>query len=523
MTRVVLVHLPDFPWSCIVQDETACRLPTLVTLLEDGISGALAPVGPTPLPDGVIATSQQPAENGLLTRHTPRLDGYGQDLANTTDLQVPAVWEYLDSAEIACALVNFRATNLALLKNGYVVSDKYPEINSPTFDEWGVPPGAVSPIELLDELADLRLHPEDLSEEILRPLLVELDPEADKLEEKVRILARILCENSTAHSAATHILEKHDPEFLMVRYPAMEQLAPHVSRPAPEQPDASKTSWRFLGLLDSFIARLVQLAAKDTLFFITGGTENEPFWLAHGASIAQDQLLPADTRLYDVAVTLLALFSIAPPSGMRGKIPRHFFNKRFIPPTIDAQSLNKTGSPLKPVKQLIAELQNLGMGYAAPSRIQQDMLKRLRFQHYFMTGEAARAEGQLSAAITNYQNALELIPDDAVAIMQLSYCFLGQEDVVNAKACMNSLPKSSRQQFPISLLHIDIAIVEGCLEDMTGYTEQFLDVKLLNQQQRRELAKRHQQIGEKYKTTLNLDKAEWHLSQVIKLTEAADE
>ncbi len=517
MTRVVLVHLPEFPWSCIVRDETASRLPTLVALLEDGVSGALPPVGPAPLPDGVIATGQQPAKNGLLTRHTPRLDGYGQDLANTTDLQVPAIWEYLDAADIACALVNFRATNLAPLKNGYVVSDKYPEINSRSFDEWGVPPGAVSPIELLDELADLRLHPEDLCEELLRSLLAELDPEVDKLEEKVRILARILCENSTAHSAATQLLEKHTPEFLIVRYPALEQLAPHVPRPAPEHPDASKTAWRFLELLDSFIARLVQLAAKDTLFFITGGTENEPFWLAQGPGITQDQLLPTDTRLHDMAVTLLALFSIAPPSGMHGKIPQRFFNKRFIPPAADAPPLIPTGPPIKPVKQLIAELQNLGMDYAAPSRIQRDMLKRLRFQHYFMTGEAARGEGQLSAAIANYKNALEIIPDDAVAIMQLSYCFLGQKDVVNAKACLDSLPERSRQQFPISLLRIDIAIVEGCLEDMTGYTEQLLDAKHLNPQQRQALAARHKQIGEKYKTALNPVKAEWHLSQVIKL------
>lgn len=305
--KAVLIHIPGLPWECIARDDAAQLVPTLVAMIEGGSAGPLPPVGPDPLMDGVIITGRRPADNGLLTRQAPRPDGFGTDLASAMLLKTPTVTGYMDAAGLRCASVNLRATNFGTLPNGVVAGDAFFEIRARTFDDWGIPPGALAPLDMAGELADLRVHPEDLLASQLGPLMAR-EPQGDTATQ-LRTMAKALSESTGAHSVATHLIEHGAVDACIVRYPMFTQLGGQFAEPA-AMPTGKGAAWLLIELIDKFVARLKFLAGEDTVFMVTGGLEDKPFWIAHGAGIPADQLWPQGASLYDVAPSLLALFGL---------------------------------------------------------------------------------------------------------------------------------------------------------------------------------------------------------------------
>lgn len=129
-----------------------------------------------------------------------------------------------------------------------------------------------------------------------------LEPAAGR-DAKIRVVAKMLAENLTAHSAATYLLAQDRLDFLAVRYPAMAQLR-HDFSSAVDTPAGQGAAWQCLHLLDAFLAWLIELAGSDAFVVVTGGTASAPCWIAHGAGVAPDLLWGPTTSLYDVAPSL---------------------------------------------------------------------------------------------------------------------------------------------------------------------------------------------------------------------------
>jgi hypothetical protein len=499
MMRAVLVHLPDLPWECMVRDENTAWLPTLCAMLEEGVAATLAAVGPAPLADGIIATGRRPGDSGLLTRQAPRPDGYGQDLATRLCLRVPALWDYLDAAQLRCALVNWRASALTRLQHGWVASDLFTEVRAVNFANWGIPPGALWPASLRDELADLRLHPEDLSPEQLSPLLSTL-PEPVPRHQQTHLVAKVLSENATAHALATHLLTSRRPDCLLVRYPVMEQLASVAVVPDATRPGQT-TAWGFLQLLDAFIGRLLQIADTDSLFMITGGCEKRPWWLARGPGVSMDLLLPADTRLYDVPVTLLACLGLRAPGEMTGRVPPGFFAQA-------QPGLRPIHIPPQPIPQgllaadrLIEALREQGVQATPPTSEQQQQVQRIEFQRQFHLGENARLEQQPADAIQAYRNAVKLCPLDGLTRLRLCQCMLSVGDTDTAQTQFAELPDSVRDTFAARLLGADIAIRTGQPADAMARLETLADRPGLAPERRLQLSDRYGRIAELFRAS----------------------
>ena len=305
--KALLIHLPGVPWECIARDDAATLLPTLHFLIESGSAGPLEAVGPHPAMDGAILTGRDGADSGLSSARSPRPDGFGHDLTGAMHLNVPTFARHLDQAGKRCALVNLRGTHFDELANGIVASDAMFEIRARSYADWGIPPGALSPIGMASQLAELRVHPDDLEPSQLGPLLASEGGEVKP--DQLRTLARALAESSGAHATATWLAEHGALEVCAVRYPLLTQLGGLFADPA-QCGTGKGTAWTLIALLDAFIARMLALAGEDAMVHITGGTDARPFWIARGPGAAVDMLWPEDTSLYDVAPSMLALFSL---------------------------------------------------------------------------------------------------------------------------------------------------------------------------------------------------------------------
>lgn len=307
--KAILLHLPGLPWECLARDDAALMLPTLHALIESGSAGPLAPAGG--VMDGVVLTGRQPADSGLLAARAPRPDGFGADLAGALHLKVPGFARYLDAAGKRCALVNMSGTHFAELAGGIVASDGFFEIRAHSYAQWGIPPGALAPLTMAGQLAELRVHPEDLEPSQLGPLVA--SERGPTRPEQLRTLARALAETSGAHAVATWLAEYGGLDLCAVRYPVLTGLGGMFADPA-QRETGKGAAWALIGLLDAFIARMLHLAGNDAVIMVTGGTEARPFWIARGPGVAVDQLWPEGTTLYDVAPSLLSWFGLVDPS-----------------------------------------------------------------------------------------------------------------------------------------------------------------------------------------------------------------
>ena len=309
--KAMLLHLPGLPWECLARDDATRLLPTLHALIESGSAGPLPPAGPQPAIDGVVLTGREPADSGLSSARAPRPDGFGLDIAGASHLKVSTFARQLDLAGKRCALVNLRGTHFDALAGGVIVSDGFFDIRAHHYADWGIPPGALAPLSMADQLADLRVHPEDLEPSQLGPLAA---CEGGAVRpEQLRVLARALAETSGAHAVATWLAEYGALDVCAVRYPVLTQLGGMFADPA-QRNTGDGTAWALIALLDAFIARMLALAGDDAVILVTGGTDKRPFWIARGPHVAVDALWPSDTSLLDVAPSLLALFGLADPS-----------------------------------------------------------------------------------------------------------------------------------------------------------------------------------------------------------------
>ncbi|HJV94343.1 MAG TPA: tetratricopeptide repeat protein, partial [Azonexus sp.] len=316
-----------------------------------------------------------------------------------------------------------------------VVADAFCEVSARTFADWGVPLGAVSPPGLMAELADIRVHPEDLEAAQIAPFLV--GEIARPSESEARVAIKTLAENVTAHSAATYLLESKELDFLIVRYPALAQLKGAFPAPAPERPGRG-SAWAFLEMLDAFVARLRELSSDDTTVFICGGTEAEPFWIACAPQSQPDCLWPAGTSLYDIAPAMLGLAGLKVPS-MRGRTPaeisRPELGESCVSPVANGSNNHLDFSGFSDFSKSTP---------AKPSRSQREMLVKQGFRTAFARAEVARLESRTDDAIAHYEEALHAIPGDRLTLKRLCACLIGSKRWQQANTCLENLRQSGR-------------------------------------------------------------------------------
>ena len=351
--KLLLIGWDAADWQLIHPLMDAGRMPNLKRLVENGVMGNLLTLQPilSPILWTSIATGKRAYQHGVKGFVEPTPDGAGLRPVASTTRKCKALWNILAQSGRRCHAVAWYASHPAERIGGVCVSHQFPVAPaSARPGAWPPQPNSVEPSDLAESLADLRVHPREITGATISQFI----PAAEHLDQhdpEVRYLlsgfARRLAECVSTHAVVTALMEEEPWDFCTAYYEAIDHIGHDFMPFAPPQTQHARDDLfsAFRGVVDAtyelhdqMLGRLVELAGLDAHIMIVSdhgfrngemrpppGTEpaqwhrNFGMFVCSGAGIRKDEIVHGATLL-DIAPTVLTMFGLPVGRDMEGKV-----------------------------------------------------------------------------------------------------------------------------------------------------------------------------------------------------------
>ena len=352
--KVLLIGWDSADWKVIHPLLDAGKLPHLEQFVNGGVIGNLATLYPilSPMLWTSIGTGKRPFKHGIHGFAEPDPHTGGVRPITNLSRKTKAVWNILSQSGKKCIVVGWWPSSPAEpLPDGVMVSNHYQRAphNDPA-KPWPMPPGTVHPPRLAEALAELRVHPGELSGEHILPFVpkaAEIDQTKDR---RLEGLAKTIADCTSIHSAATHLIQTEPWDFMAVYYDAIDHFGHGFMRYHPPRQKwvPEKDFELYHGVIeaayryhDMMLGVLMAMAGPDTTVLLMSDHGFHPDNLRPSA-IPMEPAGPAvehrhygifalkgpgvkkDERIYgatvlDITPTLLSLFDLPVGRDMDGK------------------------------------------------------------------------------------------------------------------------------------------------------------------------------------------------------------
>jgi len=224
--KVLLVGWDAADWKVIRPLMDSGRMPNLQRLVREGASGQIATLHPplSPMLWTSIATGKRPFKHGIHGFTEPMPDGSGLRPVTNLSRTSKALWNILSQSGLRSIVIGWWPSHPAEPINGVMVSDRYHRASRPLHEGWPLPVNTVHPEELTDTLAALRVHPDQLTPQMVEPfipLAKEIEQERDK---RLAAFLRTLAECRSIEAAATWLLDHETWDFFAVYFEALDHF-----------------------------------------------------------------------------------------------------------------------------------------------------------------------------------------------------------------------------------------------------------------------------------------------------------
>lgn len=358
--KVLLIGWDAADWKFLSPLMDEGLMPNLKKLVEGGVKGRLATLDPPLSPTlwTSIATGKRPYKHGIHGFTEPDPSGKGIRPINNTNRKVKAIWNILTQHKMKTHVVGWWPSHPAEPVNGVMVSNFYQRASVPLGQPWPMANGTVHPAELSDTFSKLRVHPQELTGAHIQPFVPEASKVDQRVDKRLRSIAKVTADCSTIQSAATYILDHFEWDFMGVYFDAIDHYChgfmkyhpphrPHIPKKDYElYKDVVKGGCRFH---DMMLGRLMEMAGEETTIMLISdhgfhpdhnrpvaipnepagpAIEHSPYGIIvmNGPGIKKDELI-FGSSLLDITPTLLTLFGLPVAEDMDGKVLVNAFEK----------------------------------------------------------------------------------------------------------------------------------------------------------------------------------------------------
>jgi predicted AlkP superfamily phosphohydrolase/phosphomutase len=327
--KVMLVGWDAADWKMIHPLMDWGLMPATKRLVEGGVMASLTTLSPvlSPMLWTSIATGKRPYKHGILGFSEPTPDGTAVQPVSGLSRKTKAVWNILNQIGKRSIVVGWWPSHPAEPINGVMVSNRYHQAPRSPQAAWPMAKGTVHPPELAKDLAALRFHPREVTEEHIRPFI----PHAERIDQdrdrRLDMCLRTIAECTTVHACATHLLANEAWDFAAIYYDAIDHFGHGFMKyHPPRQPFVSEDDFEIYKNVvaagyvyhDLMLMRLLELAGPETTVILISDHGFHPDHLRpHG--------IPAEPAGPAVEHRDLGIFAMAGPprsSALRGHAAR---------------------------------------------------------------------------------------------------------------------------------------------------------------------------------------------------------
>ncbi|HUU08967.1 MAG TPA: alkaline phosphatase family protein [Phycisphaerae bacterium] len=350
--RVLLIGWDAADWKVITPLMDAGQMPNLERLVNDGVMGDLATLYPvlSPMLWTSIATGKRPFRHGVCGFTEPDPQTGGIRPVTSLSRRTRAIWNILHTRGMHSNVVGWWPSHPAEPIRGVMVSNHYQQAVGPIDKPWPVRPGTIHPPRLVEPLAGLRLHPQELSAAHIVPFVPDFSKVDQTKDNRLRSLAKIIAECTSIHAVATALVQLEPWDFMAVYYDAIDHFSHAFMRYHPPRMDGVSEedfetfqhvvegAYRYH---DAMLGVLLGLAGDDVTVLVVSDHGFHPDHLrptrvphepagpavqhrSHGIFVMRGPGVKRDERLYgasvlDIIPTVLALYGLPVGRDMDGK------------------------------------------------------------------------------------------------------------------------------------------------------------------------------------------------------------
>ncbi|MFK7877165.1 MAG: alkaline phosphatase family protein [Paracoccaceae bacterium] len=498
--KLVLIQLAGADWRYLHPLIDAGAMPNLDRMISQGVMGNLFSPKPLSQPtlSTTLATARKPDQHGVLHELTPDAGALGYRRVDASDWRAPALWDMVAARGQSVAVVNWPATHSSTKAAPLVVSDRFCDAQGPSFEDWPFDPACVSDASVGETLAELRMHPMDVSEDMLAVFAPEGAPIDFETDTRPAIFADCLARAVTAHSAATWIAEHATPDLLVVHFDFLATLKNQfVQYRAPRLGHVTDADFaRFAHVVNSayqfadmMLAPYLDLVGADGSVmvvsahgFLDGAFRPRPVAKGNGAAAARHhrelgilvaktpEAMP-DTLSFgahdvDIVPTVLAMLGLAAEPGLSGRAIEALAQPRpaqDTPTPVPARLATPTGN-FRRLAQLV-ELDILARPDPDPE-VARDKVGLAQLRVLLETLMAQRKFGE---ALSACEDILERAPGQVDAARQKLACLVETSQLDTARVWLSSLED-------LGMASAELAYLEARMEFRAGHTDRVAEL-----------------------------------------------
>jgi hypothetical protein len=317
--KLILVGLSGLDWKSFDARTSNGSLPKIAALRARGVCGKVRARGAQSEASdfATLATGVHPEAHRVWMAQEP-WEGGVRPLSRASWRTAP-LWARLAAAGVGAGSVAWPGSRPGASWPGTHIDDSLLEASAWDPVDWALP-RAAAPMAARAALRDRRVHPTDISADILRGFVPALDRIDQSEDAMLPMLALAIAETATAQAAAAWLLtEAPGVSAAFIHHRWLQRIRTMFERArGPGQAEIVEGAWRFLDGLVSGLASLATPGAR--LLLVSPGWEGEPgVFLGLGQGLETSPAHP-DIELVDIAPAVLAHFGLVDAS-LCGRAP----------------------------------------------------------------------------------------------------------------------------------------------------------------------------------------------------------